>query len=155
MWGIISVLYGGNIGCDKPSSLLDTVAHLFRMEQHLVDWQHTLPPSLGLRSSQDIPLEDPSPNESFRVILTLRYHNLRILLHRTMLVRFLNTLGGDDIYREEAPLLQQVGINSLQICVESSLEIITLISNIVQFKHDQKRVLGAWWFSLYYSKQST
>ncbi|TVY91550.1 hypothetical protein LAWI1_G001220 [Lachnellula willkommii] len=151
MWGVIALLYGGNIGCDSPSSLLDTVAHLFKLEQQLVDWQHALPPTLGLRNSQDIPMENPGTNEKFRVILTLRYHNLRILLHRTMLVRFLNTIGGDILDNQEAPLLQQVGINSVQICIQSSVEIISLVSGIVKYGDNKRKMLGAWWFSLYYT----
>lgn len=146
------VLYDGNIGCSSPSSLLDTVSHLFKMEQQLVKWQQNLPPNLGLRNAQDFPTENPGANERFRVILTLRYHNLRILLHRTMLVRFLNLIGGDNLCNQEAPLLQQVGINSVQICIQSSIEIISLVSNIVRFGDNERKMLGAWWFSLYYSK---
>ena len=92
------------------------------MEHLLVEWERTLPLHMGLRSSQEIPSEgdDPDRRERFRVILTLRYHNVRILIYLFMLVRFLDIcgkLGPDDA---ELGLSQQIGGNSVQICVQSA-----------------------------------
>jgi len=108
---------------------------------------------MGLRHSKDIPtnVEDPSRLERFKIILTLRYHNTRILLHRPILVKFLDILGKPTVDKQELSLLQQIGSNSLKNCVESSMEIISIVHMIVKSIGVQRSLLGAWWFSLYYS----
>ncbi len=155
MWNVIDLSYGGNIGCDKPTSIFDTVARHFQMEQQLVEWERTLPLNLALRRSQDIPWEEDDGHllERFRVILTLRYHNSRILLHRPILVKFLDISGKPDSGGQELILLQQIGSNSVQSCVQSSMEIISIVNSIVHSTGKRRGNLGAWWFSLYYSTQ--
>jgi hypothetical protein len=152
MWNVITLLYGGNVGCDGPDHILDTVSNLFKMEQQLVDWERGLPPSLFLRKSQDIPIDSRDLSEKFRIILTLRHHNLRILLHRSILVRFLDIIGADDISSQEQALLQQIGSNSVDICVLSSIETIAIVSVIVKSGDSRSGMLGAWWFTLYYGE---
>jgi hypothetical protein len=151
MWAVITFCYDGNVGCDSPIPVLDAVSHLVKAEQQLADWVRNLPASLYLRKPQDIPDDDSEPNEKFHVILTLRYHNLRILLHRSMLVRFLDIIGEKDFENPEVALLQQVGANSINICVQSSMDIVTTVSTIVMSGAARRGMLGAWWFTLYYS----
>jgi hypothetical protein len=55
-----------------------------------------------------------------------------------------------DIDPQEINLLQQLGGNSVQICVKSSMEIIAIIHNIVASPTPRRLWLGAWWFTLYY-----
>ena len=155
MWNVISIMYGGNIGCDGHIPVLDTISHLFKLEQQLADWQRALPPQLFLRSIQDIPDDNSNPSEKFRIVLTLRYHNLRILLHRSMLVRFLEIIAEGDTESQELVMLQQIGSNSLSICVQSSMDIIAIISTIIQSGDSRRGMLGAWWFTLYYSELRT
>ncbi len=151
MWNVITFSYGGNVGFDSPISVLDAASHLFKREQQLLDWEKSLPASLFLKKSQDIPAKDSDASEKFRVILTLRYHNLRILLHRSMLVRFLDVIGEKDFTNPELAMLQQIGANSVHICVQSSMEIISIVSIIVNSGIVGHGMLGAWWFTLYYS----
>jgi hypothetical protein len=154
---VIDLLYGGNIGCETPVSAFEVVGRLFKLEEQLAQWVRTLPANMGLRNSQDIPSEgrDPELLERYRIILTLRYHNLRILVHRIVVVRFLDICGKVDRDEQELTLLQQIGSNSVQICVQSSLEIISIVNNIVHSIGMRRGFLGAWWFSLYYSMLST
>jgi hypothetical protein len=152
MWSVITFVYGGNVGCDAPDHVWGAVSHIFKMEQQLMDWERELPPSLCLRKPQDIPVDSSDPSEKFRIILTLRYLNLRILLHRSMLERFLDIIGLDDTNPTELALLQQIGANSVDICVRSSMDIIATVSTIVKAGACLHGILGAWWFTLYYSE---
>jgi hypothetical protein len=66
----------------------------------------------------------------FSVNLTLRYLHLRILLHRPVLVKFLDDCGkgGMDAFEEE--LLRDIGFNSMQTCMESAISIIDIIHEL-------------------------
>jgi len=115
-------------------------------------WERALPENMGLRNSGDFPFQgDDADLERYRVIITLRYHNIRILIHRLVVVRFLDTCGKFDPADQELALLQQIGSNSVQICVRSSLEIISIVHSIVHSSGVRRGLLGAWWFSLYYT----
>jgi hypothetical protein len=52
---------------------------------------------------------------------------------------------------QEASSLQQIGSNSIQTCVQSSMEIIAIVRAIVGGSNHHRSLLGAWWFSLYYT----
>jgi hypothetical protein len=159
MWNIINLLYGGNIGCGPQTTVLDTVSQLFATEQQLVEWERLLPQSLNLCNVNDLIYtpefadSTPFPVDRFRIILKLRHHNVRILLHRPILVKFLDIIGKlpSDSDAQEASLMQQIGSNSIQICVQSSMEIVAVVRAIVVGNDEQRSRLGAWWFSLYYT----
>ena len=152
MWRTIDELYSGNIACENSASGFDIVGRLYQMEHHLLEWEGNLPIHLRPRGSQHIPSEEDADScERFRVILALRYHNLRILIHRPILVKFLDIAGSHGPDDRELMLLQQVGTNSMQQCVQSSMEIIAIVNQIVHSSGMRRRFLGAWWFSLYYS----
>lgn len=159
MWNIIDLLYGQNLGCDAPLPVSETVAQVFSMEQHMFSWEKCLPDSLRLISPGMLKEATHAPANDiqfftwkFRVILTLRYLNLRVLLHRPVLVRFVDACGGFQPDPQELRLLQQIGLNSMQICADSAMEIIDLVYDVVHQSDWRHNVLGAWWFSLYYSK---
>ena len=159
MFHAIDCLYGQNIGCEKPLEVGDIVAPLFNGEHQLMDWERTLPANLKITSSQQIIsqtlehslLEDDYIELRLRTILTLRYLNLCLLLHRPILTKFLD-LGSGNSYSHELRLLQQVGSNSIKVCIQSSIEVISIVHAAVQKTDGARSLLGAWWFSLYYSK---
>lgn len=136
------------------------MSHIFSMEQHLFSWERSLPPPLQLVSTaslDNIPQQQLSSDPQyfswkFRVILTLRYLNLRVLLHRPVLVKFISASRSPDRDSQELKLLQQIGMNSMQICTDSAMEIIDIIHKITSEPGWKQSLLGAWWFSLYYSK---
>jgi hypothetical protein len=154
-------LYGQNIGCDKPLEVGETVAPLFKAEHQLMDWERTLPANLKVTSSQEVILqnienslqEDDYIEQRLRTILTLRYLNLCLLLHRPILTKFLD-LGSNNNYSHELRLLQQVGSNSIKVCMQSSIEVVSIVHAAVQKTDGHRTLLGAWWYSLYYSKLS-
>jgi histidinol-phosphate/aromatic aminotransferase/cobyric acid decarboxylase-like protein len=106
-----------------------------------------------------MPLDQTSPSPQyfswkFRVILTLRYLNLRVLLHRPVLVKFIAASRYPDRDQQDLKILQQIGMNSMQIVTESAMEIIDIVSRVVLEPGWKQSLLGAWWFSLYYSKDT-
>ncbi|CAI7564144.1 unnamed protein product [Penicillium glandicola] len=159
LWNVLELLYGQNIGCDGPLPVSETVAHIFSLEQHLFSWERSLSHPLQLISSasiQNLPRNQMSSNSQylslkFQVILTLRYLNLRVLLHRPILVKFITASRSPDRDAQDMRLLQQIGMNSLQICADSAMEIVDIVHRVVSEPGWKRSLLGAWWFSLYYT----
>lgn len=135
------------------------MSHIFSMEQQLFSWERSLPQPLQLVSTASLDgmpqqhLSDPEYfSWKFRVILTLRYLNVRVLLHRPVLVKFISASQSPDRDSQDLKLLQQIGINSMQICTNSAMEIIDIVNRVVSEPGWKQSLLGAWWFSLYYSE---
>ncbi|KAJ5714910.1 Transcription factor [Penicillium malachiteum] len=158
LWSVIDSLYGQNIGCDPPLPVSETVSHIFNMEQSLFSWERSLPSTLLMINKTtlyDIPQEKLSDFQyfswKFRVILTLRYLNLRVLLHRPVLVKFITASRSQHQDPQDINLLHQIGMNSLEICTASAMETIDIIHQVVSDPGWKQSLLGAWWFSLYYT----
>lgn len=159
---IIDQVYGNNIACVFKPTAAETVARVYKIESQLSEWQQGLPPELGLITTADLATdillpEDDRAEEAWqnlrlRFILTLRYTNIRVLLHRSILVKFLDGFDTKP-NNHEISLLRQVGTNSIQIAIQSAKDVIGLVHSAVQSPSLSKKrgLLGAWWFSLYYS----
>jgi len=155
MHKVIDSLYGGNLGCDSSSNIFDIDSCLAQIEQQLQDWQRNLPSVLSLVQASDLRAwsdQEVTNVHRFRVILTLRYHNLRILAHRSVLVKFLDLLASRTSDYQQLSLLQQVGMNNVKRCIHSANSIIAIVGHIVNPHTSLRHLLGAWWFSLYYSE---
>lgn len=155
----MDLLYGQNLGCDPPLPITEAVAHIFSMEQHLFAWERSLTQPLQLISTASLNQITQGQLSNcqyfswkFRVILTLRYLNLRVLLHRPVLVKFIAAGANPERDPQDLKLLQQIGMNSLQICADSAMAIIDIVHQVVTEPSWKQSLLGAWWFSLYYSK---
>ncbi|KAH8838744.1 hypothetical protein MCOR27_011348 [Pyricularia oryzae] len=162
MWNVIDLLYEGNLGCEAPKNIFDIASHLLRIEHQLLEWQHCLPPTLPLVQPGELTgtptAAVPSPLCRLRVILTLRYLNLRVLAHRPVLQIYLAELGaattgggGPPAQQRRRATLHQVGANSMRLCVQSAASIVEIVSHVVRSDGLTKQMLGAWWFSLYYT----
>jgi hypothetical protein len=158
MWEIINIEYDGNLGYSNNSTVFNTVFRPLQLEQKLVGWERQLPENVSLiRSPEEllslVPESSPLSTVRFRVILTLRYLNVRVLLHRPVLIKFLEQIGvgADNTEAQESGVLQQIGVSSLQSCVKSARDIIFHVSAITSTDDQRKKWLGAWWFSLYYT----
>lgn len=120
---MIQTAYGGNLGSESNVGIVEMITRIFPIEQQLMDWKRRLPPTLALQQAANVA---PSPAlmvgsqdfflEKFRVILTLRHHNLRLLLHRPILVSFLGLAGNNSPQDdpETSRYLEQFGGNSVQ-----------------------------------------
>jgi hypothetical protein len=73
------------------------------------------------------------------------------LLHRPVLVKFISASRSDNRDSQELKFLQEFGMNNIEICTKSAMEIIDIVLKIVSEPGLRQTLLGAWWFSLYYS----
>ncbi|KAJ5949651.1 hypothetical protein N7454_001235 [Penicillium verhagenii] len=158
LWKVLDCLYGQNIGCDDPLDISPTFTHIFQLQEGLFSWEKSLPVSLQLitkTNMDEIPREKlPSTYYSswkFRVILTLRFLNLKILLHRPILVRFIMASRSSDRDTYDIRMLRSMGLSIVQSCTDSAMQIIDLVYRVVSDPELKKSLLGAYWYSLYYT----
>ncbi|KAI1324929.1 fungal-specific transcription factor domain-containing protein [Xylariaceae sp. FL0255] len=159
MYKIIDECYGQNLGLEDSPSESEIVSLVLNRDRDLEDWK------LKLTSMQDLSVRSHplSPQEMenmtqedtisgrFRMVLSLRYHNLRILLHRSVLERYLGVYRDRTKTGESNGILQRVGIDSIETCIDSAVIIISIVHTIVSLNGWQRDLLGAWNFSLFYT----
>ncbi|RHZ58559.1 hypothetical protein CDV55_105521 [Aspergillus turcosus] len=158
MGNIIDQVYGQNLGCGPGLSVGETVSRVLSIENQLFSWVMALPESLrqltlqGLREEIEQSENQPRPYSlKFRVILTLRYLHIQILLHRPILVKFLDASLASGLEPGQERILNEIGYSSMKKCVESAMGIIDIIHELVSATGWQRDLLGAWWYSLYYT----
>ncbi|KAF2496525.1 hypothetical protein BU16DRAFT_607099 [Lophium mytilinum] len=152
MGEIVDVLYGSNLGCGVPDNVFDIASHLLQFEQKFLTWQQSLPAAMSLVEPETLHSEaDDQGTLRFRVILTLRFLNLRILTHRPLLSKYLESIRSAHSASQQLHLLKQVGTNSVRTCAQSAIAIIKLMQQVLIPTSPPRHVLGAWWFSLYYA----
>ncbi|KAA8904477.1 fungal-specific transcription factor domain-containing protein [Sphaerosporella brunnea] len=149
---IIDTLYGGNLGGTDPSEPSFTdVARIAEIEEKLAKWRENLPAALQIVSAADIPEGGGPPSQFWRqsIILSLRYHNTRALLHRQFAVKGLSEIwgGGPSSNRFEGDFFWNFGLASIKACSDSAIETVEIIHK-VKYRSD---LLGFWWFTLYYT----
>jgi hypothetical protein len=175
MSSIIDVLYEQNLGCGASTSAVEIVARVFKLENDLDQWQRTLcSPALitannlaGAIVDAETPITATLSNEHsdtippswwpvyelrLRIVITLRYNNLRILLHRPILTSLLTNAENGKASNDDMCIIRQVGPSSVNICMRSAKEVISIVSTLVHSKGPARGLLGAWWFTLYYSE---
>ena len=147
-------LYDQNLGSSTSLNSYDTVARSFELCWKLAEWRHALPLNLRLVTSSEMLYKDNIPLEMtrFRVLLSLRYLGARVLVTRPICLKFLDfdveSNGGD----HELGLLRDAGVSGLRDCIHTCTEVIGIVGVIVNgFKNDTN-LMGAWWYSTYYSK---
>ncbi|KAF4335206.1 hypothetical protein FBEOM_10950 [Fusarium beomiforme] len=153
---IIGSLYGNNLGCEDQASDTVTMTSIIQFGQELSDWQHSLPQNMTLRSVDDIPENTDgdahcSPGERFRIILTLRYLNVQLLLHRPIFIRSLGALLKDP----KKPRRSTASINSMQanfdrVFIQVAENTIDIIHTILKRPDHGRHLIGAWWYTLYF-----
>ena len=149
---VISALYEQNLGCGQPLSEMQTATEVFKLDQELNLWQRCVAPPLCIRSHDTLAYDyQVACEERFRIILTLRYLNLQILLHRPFVTMFLDVRASRNKGTGSLSSAERLASGSIQTCVKSAEEVISIVHTIISEKraHD---LLGAWWFSLYYGK---
>jgi hypothetical protein len=145
--------YGANL--ENTSSNPDDIASLKAsggLRKTLQAWATGLPAHLRLFDPESGLLAQGTHINRFRVILTLRYHNLSILIHKPLLsatVRHLFlaekvTAGGSP------PYLLQLAMAEAHECVRSAQLTIDLVHGVIDADSSNKNNLGAWYFTLYY-----
>jgi len=146
-WNVIDTLYGQNLG-DNGANGETTwiVQQVVKFEQELDDWVARLPDAL-----KPVPPDwtgGPSNPARLRTIISMRYLNLRCLLHRPVVMKLLHN-GVREARNEAAEGFKEKLVwQSVSTIVDAATQIITTYSRLGA----QKAAVGAYWFSLYYSK---
>ncbi|KAJ9615634.1 hypothetical protein H2200_001709 [Cladophialophora chaetospira] len=154
---IIAELYGDNVDIDPGLAIPTMMERTVVLEQKLAGWKHHLIGQLQRRPwdthDQDgisVSTWDPV-FDRLSVILTLRYLNTRIVLHRPILSAFLRQRArsrnlAEPIPRDD-PFFNDLGERSVRICQQAAMEIV----EIVHRTSKPPALLGAWWFTAYYT----
>lgn len=147
----ISRLYGNNLGWENDLGEHELVERMRSLDHDLQNWYRELPPGLPILMSNEI-VAPKSPHERivlrFRTMLTLRVHNLAILIHRPILSRSLDVLAETSEGAANAISQRSREING--ICLGSAEETINIVYTILTDAALGPHALGAWWFTLFY-----
>lgn len=144
---IINDVYGSNIPISQTNlPLSQLLAKVLNTEHDLAGWVQGLPPSL-------VPIEikrfedglDNAQIHPFQVILTLRYLNVRTLLHRAVLSHLLGaTRSESDTNKKDSAFA--FASSSLENCLATAMDTIAMISR----SRGRQDVLPVWWYSIYF-----
>lgn len=161
LYNVLDSCYGQNLGFEDPASVSSAISRVFDGQHQLDLWRLQLVPSLGFRiwdtlmNPEDVEKmdEDLIICHRFSIVLSVRYNNLRILLHRRHLESLLKSFGtsDDNSGNAEKRFLHQMSLNSVESCVESAISIISIVHCITLSSSWRRELLGAWNYSLYYS----
>lgn len=152
MWTILDQLYDCNITY-SDKSVISIASEVLQIEHQLLEWQASLPPLLSLTNPAEIRNDnDFCLGQRFRVILTLRHHNVRLLAHRRIFDLYLSCIEKGRGHDAHESMLIQIGERSKNTCLQTASELISIVNIITHSPQPKCGLLGAWWFTLYYSK---
>ena len=141
-------LYSHNIDNEEPASETWTMTQIFQLDQELSDWQNGLSTDLSLLTPETFPKEsikDPI-GERYRAILTLRFLNTKLLLHRPVFMRSLGKSSHQDHRRSFGEMRKTFNTSVVRCATES----VTIVHTMLTSQHLGRHLLGAWWFTLFY-----
>uniref|UniRef100_A0A0B7KLQ8 Zn(2)-C6 fungal-type domain-containing protein n=1 Tax=Bionectria ochroleuca TaxID=29856 RepID=A0A0B7KLQ8_BIOOC len=163
MYKIIDSCYGQNLGLEEFRTDSDLVTLTLKGEEQLNEWQSSLGPlqmsvyntPLGPHDLENMD-EDNKLMERFIIVLSVRYHNLQILLHRPLLEKFLDDCGrvsasNNSKSSVDRSMVQQLGISSIETCITSAMIVISMVRTVVMSSGWRRDLLGAWNYSLFYT----
>ena len=144
----ISRLYGNNLGWEDEYQEHDLIDRMIPLEGELQNWYRDLPQTLPIVISNDI----RPPNSllestilRFRTMLTLRVHNVAILIHRPVLSRSLDVLAETSGGAHTADAIGQRSRSANDLCLGSAEETINIVHTILTDSSLGPHALGAWW----------
>ncbi|KAH7356200.1 fungal-specific transcription factor domain-containing protein [Pyrenochaeta sp. MPI-SDFR-AT-0127] len=150
---VIEKVYENNISNNANiTPFLRVLSKVLDVEQNLSTWVHELPPSLLPITALELePLlgYDESTAFRFRLILTLRYLNVRMLLHRSVLFRLLEARTAISTALDQGFMLK-ASYGSIETCVNTAVETLAIISQTTQRQH----IIPIWWYSIYFTFSS-
>lgn len=148
--------YGGNIDNIEPEP--DDMAPLQafgNLRKELRTWSTSLPVHWRLCESRSKMLLEYSEINRLRVILTLRYHNINILIHRPLLSSTIrHFFGGSQMSIDNPSYLMQIAMAEAHECVRSAQSTIDIVYAILSVDDSGKSNLGMGYYTLYYGQFS-
>ena len=160
MYHIIDTCYGQNLGLEEFRTDSEIISLVLKGEERIEEWKSELVPlqmmvydqPLASESLEDLKLENKI-TERFFIVLSVRYHNLQILLHRPILEKFLEACGCSNSTKgKKGVLVEKLGVSSIETCVNSAMIVISIVRQVVLSDGWRRDLLGAWNYSLFYSK---
>ncbi|CDM33122.1 Zn(2)-C6 fungal-type DNA-binding domain [Penicillium roqueforti FM164] len=159
MFSVLDSCYGQNLGFEAPFNAAESTSCLLKCQLQLNSWRLQLLPSLGFQvwdgpmEADDVEKmgEDSILKHRFNIVLSMRYNNLKILLHRRRLESFMETSpAAEPITSQDMKLLGQMDLGSVESCIQSAISIISTVHSILTSNAWRRELLGAWNYSLYY-----
>jgi hypothetical protein len=148
---IIQSVYGSNLdNSGKPGLLGSLLSEVLNTEHELSEWIQGLPSGLVLTTLKQMDNGSPSDDvqaQRSQVILTLRYLNVRILLHRAVLERLL-IAPKLDLGNSRQNYVSSTAISSIDRCIDAAMETISMVSR----SSYRQEILPVWWYSIYFCK---
>lgn len=161
MYHIIDTCYGQNLGLEEVAEDSEVLSLVLAEERRLDALRTQILHELPLRI-YDSPLQPRDVEglrmenlivERFNIVISLRYHNVRILLHRPILEKILDAYAkSHSPDTSEKSILHQMGVRNIEACVDSAKIIVSSVHNVVLSTGWRRDLLGAWNYSLFYSK---
>lgn len=146
-------LYDQNLGLRARLPMSETLNQVSKLRWELAQWQDNLSPSLQIITSQeavdDVPLT--AGTMRLRVLLSLRFLGARIFILRPVLSQFLDLPGMTASNEHQVDWLRNSGAVLLADLVRTCGDILQISKNILSGSRNDGNLLGAWWFSCYYS----
>lgn len=147
--------YGSNVRrTDAAVGNMPALQISGELREMLDTWRSNLPPFLLLCDSQSNILSENTKSNRLRVILTLRYHNVSILIHRPLLSATLHAL----FLRQDEPssgipsYLAKLATAEAHNCLTSAERTIEIVHGVLMADSTNNNNLGVWFFNLYYGK---
>lgn len=132
---------------------IDSLKASGELRKLLQSWVARLPPHLCLLEPDSSMLLQNTPANRLRVILTLRYHNLGILIHKPLLSATIRHLFQTDGAGSAAPpYLIQLAMAEAHECIRAAQATIDIVHGIISADSTSKNNLGAPFFTLYYGE---
>ncbi|PKY05678.1 putative Zn(II)2Cys6 transcription factor [Aspergillus campestris IBT 28561] len=150
-------LYDSNLGLRTRLPMGESLNQISKLRWELAQWQDNLPSCLRIITSQetldDVPLTMGTTR--LRVLLSLRFLGARILILRPVLSQFLDLPGMTASSEHQSEWLRDSGAILLVDLVRTCGDILQTSKNILAGSRNDQNLLGAWWFSCYYTFNSS
>ncbi|CAG8942836.1 unnamed protein product [Penicillium salamii] len=157
MGDTVECLYDQNLGLRTRLPMSESLNQISKLRCELAQWQDNLPSCLQIVTSQDtlddVPLTVGTTR--LRVLLSLRFLGARILILRPILSQYLDLPGTTASNEHQTEWLRSSGAVPLADLVRTCADILQTSKNIMAGSRNDQNLLGAWWFSCYYTFNSS
>jgi hypothetical protein len=154
MGDTIDRLYGQNLGSIPPAYTSETLSQVSDLLSQLDQWQEQLPRHLKAIDASENMLENASKSleiTRLRVLLSFRYLGARILVLRAILTHFFSPSGRNNCNEHLSEWLLDSSFPLIADLVWTCLRIFRISTELLAASANNQNLLGAWWFSCYYS----
>lgn len=157
MGDTIDRLYGQNLGSIAPAYTSETLSQVSDLLSQLDQWQEQLPQHLKAIDPSEDMLENAAASletTRLRVLLSFRYLGARILVLRAILTHFFPPSGMKISNEHLSEWLLDSSFPLIADLVRTCLRVFQISTDLLTASTNNQNLLGAWWFSCYYSMVS-